>query len=249
MSDNTKDFQFRKDDKDKAFDIAVMKKYVQTKQELDKLLEVLITPFIQNKSVRILDACCGIGHIIYWLRQISPQSTFAGFDSTPYLIDEAKQLCPYDNVEFKVADVHKLHEVYEPKSFDITINWKTLSWLPRYEPAMKELVQVTRQHIFLSSLFFDGDIDFEIKVREYQSEAGKEGFNAYYNVYSYPRFEDYCYSLGAKAVVPSDFEIGIDLPPPAYNRMGTYTVRLEDGRRLQICGAVVHNWKVIRIDL
>lgn len=249
MPNDEEAFQFTRGDKDKELIIASMKKYVQTKQELDKFLESLLAPLIQNKRVRILDACCGVGHVIHWLRQISPQSTFVGIDITPYLIDEAKQLFSYDNVEFKVADVYKLHEMYESGYFDISINWKTVSWLPRYEPVVSELVQVTKQHIFLSSLFYDGDIDFEIKVREYQKEAAKEGFNAYYNVYSYPRFEDYCYSLGARSVQPFDFEIGIDIAPPDRNLMGTYTVRLENGRRLQISGAIVMMWKVIRIDL
>jgi hypothetical protein len=31
--------------------------------------------------------------------------------------------------------------------------------------------------------------------------------------------------------------------------MGTYTERLEDGRRLQLSGAVLMSWKVIRLDL
>ena len=113
---------------------------------------------------------------------------------------------------------------------------------------IKDLIAVTKDHIFLSSLFYDGDIDFEIKVREFQKETGKEHFNDYYNVYSFPRFQRFVYELGAKNIEAYDFEINTDLPKPI-DQMGSYTVKLEDGKRLQISGAVILTWKIIRIDL
>lgn len=241
--------KYFKGEKDKEFVIASMRKYVEKKQEMNKFLEKLITPLIKGKRLKILDACCGIGHILYFLSEISPESTFLGVDQTPYLIGEARKLCRNKkNVFFEVGDVLDLPSKC-PKAFDITINWKTLSWLPYYESLMKALVAVTKKHIFVSSLFYDGDIDFIVKVREFKKEAGKDGFNAFYNVYSLPRFKEFAYGLGAKNIEAHDFEIGIDIPKPPPDQMGTYTVRLQSGKRLQISGAVVMSWKVIRIDL
>jgi len=111
------------------------------------------------------------------------------------------------------------------------------------------LFSLTKKHIFLSSLFYDGDIDFEIKVREFKKEAGKENFNSYYNVYSYPHFEKFVYSLGAKKIESFNFEIEKDIPKPSKDIMGTYTERLESGKRLQISGAVIMSWKIIHIEL
>jgi len=233
---------------DKKFVLESMTKYLHTKQELDKLLETLVTPLIQNNQLRILDACCGIGHIIYYLSQVSPKSQFLGIDKTPYLIEEAKKICSGPNIKFKVSNVYNLSEEYE-KEFDLSICWKTLSWLPRFEPLVEELMNVTKKHVFISSLFYDGDIESEIKVREYQKQAGKTGFNSYYNVYSYPNFEKFCLQLGAKKVTPFTFELKIDIPKPPKEVMGTYTVRLENGKRLQLSGVVLMCWKVIRIDL
>ena len=34
--------------------------------------EKIITPYIKNKSLKILDAPCGIGHISYFLNKIFP---------------------------------------------------------------------------------------------------------------------------------------------------------------------------------
>jgi len=242
-------YTYFKGDKDKESNISEMKKYIFEKQEIDKFLESIISPLIEKKSMNILDACCGIGHIDYFLSEISPSSHFLGVDQTPYLIEEAKKLClGKKNISFEVGDVYDLPKKFN-KSFDITINWKTLSWLPYYDECIKSLFQITKKHIVLSSLFYDGDIDFQIRVREYQTESGKDDYNSYYNVYSYPRFEKYLYDLGAKNIQAYDFEITKDLPRPPINYKGTYTEKLENGKRLQISGVVLMLWKIIQIDL
>ncbi len=114
---------------------------------------------------------------------------------------------------------------------------------------LKSLFKLTKKHIFLSSLFYDGDIDFETKVREYQTEVGKAKFNYYFNVYSLPKFKDFIFKLGAKNLEVFDFEIDVDIPKPPLNQIGTYTEKLENGKRLQISGSIIQSWKIIRIDL
>jgi len=234
---------------DKEFNIKNMRKYLDDKQELDKFLEEIISPIITNKKLKIFDSCCGIGHISYLLSNISPESTFFGIDQSEYLIDVAKEISKNKkNLSFIVGDVsdfsNKLH-----KEFDISINWKTLSWLPYYDQMIKDLVSMTKKYIFISSLFYDGDIDFEIKVREFKKELGKERFNSFYNVYSLPRFKEFVFGLGIKNIEVYNFDINIDIPQPPIDQMGTYTIRLENSKKLQISGAVVMYWKVIRIDL
>jgi hypothetical protein len=145
-----------------------------------------------------------------------------------------------------LADAYDLPKRY-PDGFDVTLIWKTLSWLPHYDQMLRTLFAVTRKHIFLNSLFYD--IDFEIRVREYQKESGRDGFSTFYNVYSFGRFQDFAMALGARAVHAHDFEIGIDLPRESSHHMGTYTLRLENGKRLQLSGAVIMSWKIIQIDM
>lgn len=242
-------YEYFDGNKDKEFNITKMREYVQNKQEIDKLLLKIISPFIVNKKLKILDACCGIGHISYLLNELSAESVFFGIDQSNYLIEDAKKLCSdKNNMSFQVGDVYDLSKNLH-KEFDISINWKTISWLPYYDQMIKDLMSLTKNHVFISSLFYDGDIDFEIKVREFKKEAGSEHFNSYYNVYSLPRFKEFVYGLGAKNVEVHNFDIEIDIPKPPIDQMGTYTVKLDNGKRLQISGAVVMLWKVIRIDL
>jgi ubiquinone/menaquinone biosynthesis C-methylase UbiE len=244
-----RNYKYFPSETDKNLHIDSMKKYVTTKQELDKQLDKLIIPLIQNKQFQILDACCGIGHLDYFLSSSSPDSSFIGIDQTSFLIDEAKILCAdKKNVSFEVEDIYNLPTKYA-KFFDISINWKTLSWLPHYDEFMKSLFAITKKHIFISSLFYDGNIDFEIKVKEYETEKRKEQFDLFYNIYSYPRFEKFVYDLGAKSVRSYDFNIDIDIPKPTLDDMGTYTITQNNQKRIQVSGPIMMLWKIIQIDL
>ncbi len=226
-----------------------MQKYVENKQELDKFLEKQILPFIENKQLKLLDAGCGLGHISYLLSKINPNLQILGIDKEDYLIEQAQKLCQdKKNISFHQGDICNLQSKFK-KEFDVCVNWKVISWLPYYEECLRSLVSVTKSHIFLSSLFYDGDIDFEIRVKQYKRKINNSTFSQYYNIYSFPRFQEFVYGLGAKNVEAFNFDIEIDLPKPSPDKMGTYTIRLDDGKRLQISGAIVMFWKVIKIDL
>ena len=71
----SKKYQYFKGNKDKEFNISEMRKYVKTNQEIDKILERIISPVIKEKKLKILDACYGIGHITNLLSTIKSKKT------------------------------------------------------------------------------------------------------------------------------------------------------------------------------
>lgn len=228
-----------------------MRGYLRNKPEQVKFFEELIAPFLADgKMHSVLDACCGIGDLVYYLSRLNAAATFTGVDKADFLIAAARENFDNPNVTFQQGDVYALSEQFGEKSFDLSVCKQTLSWLPGYEKPVQELMKVSRRAVFISSLFYDGRIDFETRVREYGSASGREDYNAYYNVYSFPVFREFCVNHGAKDVVGFDFHIGIDIPKPAdLDRMGTYTVKLDSGERLQVSGALLMPWKILRIDL
>ena len=243
-------YEFRREE-EKEHALSTMRAYVRNKPEQVKFFEQLIGPYLRDGEVSVLDACCGVGDLIYFLAQLNPAASFTGVDQAAFLIDEARAQFP-DNpkINFVTGDVYALTEQFGKKSFELAVCKQTISWLPRYEEPVAELMSVARRAVFVSSLFYDGRIDFETRVREYTTDAGREDYNAFYNVYSFPVFREFCLSRGAKDVVGFDFNIGIDLPRPANpDRMGTYTAQLQSGERLQISGALLMPWKIVRIDL
>tara|TARA_B100000795_G_scaffold249286_1_gene216713 strand:- start:2172 stop:2894 length:723 start_codon:yes stop_codon:yes gene_type:complete len=229
-------------------EIKSMLKYDVKKQEMDKLLESLVLTYLENKKLEILDACCGIGHVSRILSDLSPQSKFIGVDSESELIKVGKKLNKSQNISLINEDIFKFL-ANNLKQFDISVCWKTLSWFSYYEDLLIALIKSTKNHIFISSLFFDGDIDFEIRVREFKKEAGHQGFNKNYNVYSLPQFKRFALSRGVKNIDVVDFDITIDLPRPPIDEMGTHTITEKNGHKTQVSGAVVQYWKIIRLDL
>jgi ubiquinone/menaquinone biosynthesis C-methylase UbiE len=217
------------------------------KTEQTKSLERLITPYLRP-GTNVLDACCGGGEATYFLSQLQPQATFLAIDNYQAVIEEAQRQCPSsDNVKFQIVDVNQLTSIYGEKAFDLVVCMKTISWLPSYEEAMKNILSVARKHVFLSSLFYDGWIDFEIKVKEH---AKPWADFSWYNIYSFPRFVEFCNQNRAKRVIDHGFIIGIDLPKPDNpDLMGTYTIRQLHGDRLQVSGALLMPWKIVQIDM
>ena len=242
-------YQFQHE-RERDYALQSMRGYLRNKPEQVKFFEELVGPYLKD-DVSVLDACCGIGDLLYFLAQLNPNARFTGVDKAEFLIDEARTHFADDpNVTFEPGDIYALSDQFGANSFDLSVCKQTLSWLPSYEKPVEELMAVTRRAVFISSLFYDGRIDFETRVREHTTEAGRDGYNAFYNVYSFPIFREFCLERGAKNVVGFDFNIGIDLPRPANpDRMGTYTVQLVSGERLQISGALLMPWKIVRIDL
>lgn len=237
---------------EREYAVGSMKRYYETKQEVVKFFEELTVPFFaEHKEALVLDACCGLGDLTYFLSRANPQAHFVGIDKATFLLDEARQLCEGNsNITFTEADVLALSRSFDSRTFDLTVCKQTLSWLPDYKEAVREMMAVTKQSIFASSLFYDGRIDYNIRIREHVTEAGHDDYNGYYNIYSLPIFREFCLAHGAKDMVAFDFDIDIDLPRPEdSDRMGTYTLRLESGKRLQVSGALLMPWKIVRIDL
>jgi ubiquinone/menaquinone biosynthesis C-methylase UbiE len=237
-------------EQEREYALQSMRAYLHHKPEQVKFFEELVGPYLKE-DVSVLDACCGIGDLVYFLAQLNPNARFTGVDKAAFLIDEARtHFADHPNVTFEPGDIYALAEQFGKKSFDLSVCKQTLSWLPSYGKPVEELMAVTRRTVFVSSLFYDGRIDFETRVREHTTDAGRDGYNAFYNVYSFHIFREFCLDRGAKDVVGFDFNIGIDLPRPANpDRMGTYTVQLTSGERLQISGALLMPWKIVRIDL
>lgn len=221
-----------------------MRRYAVTRQELDVRLIELLGPVLRDDDT-VLDAACGIGHLLGVIREVNRDCAYVGVDLDAGLIAEATRLAAGDpGARFVTGDALALDV-----PADISVSWKAMSWFDDFVPMLRSLMATTRRHVFVSSLFYDGDIDFHTRVTVHATaREGRKG-DHHYNVYSLPRFEAEARALGARAVHVHRFDIGIDLPRGDPDIMGTYTERLDDGRRVQISGAVLMLWKIIRIDL
>jgi SAM-dependent methyltransferase len=234
-------------DGEAARSVAAMQRYVVSRQELDKRLAELLAPVLDD-GTSVLDAACGIGHLLPIVRELSPACRYVGVDLAEAHVAAGNELAAGDaRASFVAGDAERLPELLDER-FDVAISWKALMVAEDFAPMLESLMGVTKRHLFVASLFYEGDIDFQIRVT--QNDNARRGFGGrtFYNVYSLPRFTAEVERHGGKVAHAERFEIGIDLPRADPNSMGTYTERLPDGRRLQISGALLMPWWILRVD-
>jgi ubiquinone/menaquinone biosynthesis C-methylase UbiE len=217
-------------------------------RQMDHLFRHLAADF-QGPRQKVLDICGGYGRLTYFLNEFDARQEYYCLDYSQTLIEQArKTFAANGNIHCEVADLYALSPRYD-KTFDITINYKTLYCLPYYDDAIAQFVKVTRRKIYITSPFFEGDIDFISRIYP-SASAGDRSKYAYSNSYAIPRFVEYCKSLGVKDVQFEDMRLDFELAPPTdKDVLKTYTVQTADQGLLEITGVLVLNWKLAILTL
>ena len=222
-------------------------------EQVKALKEVMACSLDPGKPHAVGDVCCGLGQISYHLKDFMMESRFTGIDISPEQIGEARRIFDglglSDRFEFHVGDIYDLGEFRD--AFDVTLCWQTLFVLDGYERPVQELIRATRKggHVYIISLFNEHDVDIHANIIDYSRPSGRSGLAVKYSTYSLRKFEDFCRRSGIESFDVHDFFIGIDLPRPSHGGIGTYTLRLADGRRIQVSGGHLMNWKIVHMKV
>ena len=235
------------------------RQYEQCYEATRCLFEFIDDTVVDVGSRKILDAACGAGANVHHMLQRWRESHVTGLDRDETLLDYARaRVLPQDasRCDYVQADFFELHQHYEPGTFSITTLMQTLQFFgpDEYAEVLRALMKVTRDWVFVSSLFTEKRMDVITGIRDY-TRFPEDSFTQdsqqliFYNTFCMDRFRRVAAQLGAKKVIFRDFEISIDLPGPVDGGRGTYTERLESGGRLQFSGAVFMPWKFAALRL
>ncbi len=96
--------------------------------------------------------------------------------------------------------------------------------------------------IAFSLLGFEGLIDYNIRLFDYTKNKQHGCSEVFYNVYSIPKMKEVFSGLGYSKFDYREFEMDIDLPQTNKMGRGTYTVKTEQGKRIQISGGMMMPW-------
>jgi SAM-dependent methyltransferase len=202
-----------------------------------------------RRPLLALDAGCGAGANMAHLAAALPEAHWTGVDLDPENVAAGRRQLPAERFTVERGDIHRLAETYGPKRFDVCFSIMVLSWIEDYERALSEMLTVTKGWVFLLNLFAQTDVDAFVNI--VGRHAGpQQGYDEHYNVYSLPRFEAFAREHGARELIAEPFDIDVDLPKPdAARGMGTWTERLESGRRLQFSGPLWMPWWLVALRL
>lgn len=220
-------------------------KSFEIKTEQQKMLEGLIKGTGQSFP-KVADIACGSGSLSYHLSEYLTQSEFTLVDFNEQALGIA---AGYFKGRFEIIqdDIYVLGKL-QSSQFDLTLCWQTLSWLNDPETALNQLLRITKPggRIYLSSLFnLEHEVDVYSKVIDHTRPSSAANLSYNYNTYSSKTILSW---IGAKAteIKFHPFHPTIDFE---YNGkgIGTYTLRDESGKRLQLSAGMLLNWYILEI--
>lgn len=204
----------------------------------------------EKDSKNLLDIGSGEGASLSYMGYRFPKSNFTGVDINKFLVKKGNSYfskTKQSNCKLEVGDLYDLDKKYR-NNFDGIISLQTLSWLPDYVSAIKQMIKLNPKWIVISSLFYEGLIECEIKVWDYTGRSGKRPKEAFYNIYSLELIKKLFNKYGYKKFKYRPFIIDIDIEKNKEGGMGTYTVKKENAERLQISGPLLMNWYFIAAE-
>jgi len=218
---------------------------LHTKSEQQKQLETLVRR-LQGRPAKIADIACGGGASSYHLGALYPEAHFTLVDLNEGAVARARQATGHMRTTCLVADIYDLP--LESAQFDLVICWQTLSWLDQPERALRELIRICQPagRIYASSLFnADHDVDVYSTVRDHTRASAAHGLSYTYNTYAINSVRRWVEGL-VSDVQLHPFSIPVDLTYEGRG-LGTYTVILRDGRRLQLSAGMLLNWGILEL--
>lgn len=202
----------------------------------------------------ILDVACGAGANVYQMLKRWPGCNMTGVDIDADLVAYARSRVPASDAHrclYQEMNLFDLPVQYDASAFNIITLVQTLQMFgpDEYDEVLRALIRVAGEWVFLTALFTDKRMDVTSLIRDYVrfGEESKETIN--YNIYCMSRFRRICEQLGVKECIFQDFSISIDLVGPPEGGIGTYTLKMADGERLQFSGAVFMPWKFVALRL
>lgn len=225
-----------------------MRQYIQPYRSTEVFIDWLENTGIltKNSKMRICDMACGEGANLRYMSLRFPDCKFKGIELNHDLIKQGGALNKISNCSMQQGDWYNLDAELK-NEFDGIISFQTLSWLPEYKEAIKCLTDLNPKWIAISSLFYEGDIDYTIQLKDYtrgkDSETDYKSY--YYNIYSIVRIKKIFSEYGYSKFYFKPFDIDIDLEKPDREGLGTYTIKTEKGKRIQISGGLMLPWYFI----
>lgn len=196
----------------------------------------------------VLDLGCGGGATDVYFSKLHPELQIHGIDIVEKAFDLFNTYAEDDvksHVKLMKGDWYNLDKSFIGK-YEGVISLQSLSWLEDWKIPVEKICELNPKWMAFSSLFYEGKINYQIRLTDYELKGKNVPYQeTYYNIYSIPLVRDFLAEKGYKKFVFEPFEIDIDIPKPASLDAGTYTVKTEEGKRLQISAAMLMPWYFI----
>jgi trans-aconitate 2-methyltransferase len=117
------------------------KQYGTYAEERGRPFEDLVRQVRADDVRTVVDLGCGPGNLTVTLRELWPEATIRGVDSSPQMIEAAQQYAD-DRLTFEIGDL--LEWTAEPGSLDVIVTNAVLQWIPEQLDLLPGFVRALR---------------------------------------------------------------------------------------------------------
>jgi SAM-dependent methyltransferase len=220
------------------------KKYAKNIRESDKVLIRLIRKAVQGEppraeGPRLLDIGCSNGNLLLHLKNALPGVEYFGGDLFPEIVEHCRNNPDLAGVPFEVMDIRDLGD--QPR-FDMVVANAILSRFrdDEFARSISAISRVTRPGGWFFTFEWFHPFEQEVEIFE-RSGPHPEGLTLIFRPYS--RVAGILKQRSYRNIEFHPFSIPIDLPKPNDpGDISTYTIRTDDGERLNFRGCLYLPW-------
>lgn len=218
-------------------------KYSKSIRESDRVLIGLIQSILrlsqrEVQNLTLLDIGCSTGNLLLHLKHFVPDLKLIGGDLVESILSQCRARPELAGIAWEHLDV-----LYLPASqYDIVVANAVLCILKQteWEEALRSISASLKPGGVVVTFDWAHPFQQELEIREV-STSHPRGMTL--NFRSYANVKRCFNAAGLTDLEFHPFEIPIDLPrSPDDGDLTTYTIKSEDGRRLQMRGSIAQPW-------
>ena len=222
---------------------------IQLKKPYDSTIafyKLLLKLKLLNKNTKsIIDIGTGIGANLHFFSSKNKNINFLGTDYNSSKIKKAKGLNTNPKIKFKKLNILKSAKSLQNK-FDGLICIHTLCCFKDLDIVLKNFCKLKPKWIAMNSLFFDGDLDVLIHIRDNKNKKLKDNNpDSDFNIFSIKKSEEIFKKNGYKIINKSPYFPKRKIKRLSKGVRGSYTIKTELNKHTTFSGPVHLPWHFI----
>lgn len=224
-------------------------KGLQREMEAAKQISQVI--FDKAKSYNtILDVGCGTGHFILSLeKKLTNEFKYLGVDITEQHITNAIDIFKKNkNYQFQLGDIRNL--AIDDSSYEVSICSNTIPHIPNADIAIRELIRVTKNDVFIRMLIGDEVLIAKKALSDAFDENGEPESFMYVNIYDEKYLKNVIGDRGELIVYDDKFDVDVIMKHFEEHKEiagNSIATRVVEGAQFK--GYLMLPWKIAHIKL
>ena len=208
--------------------------------------KLLLELNLLNKNTKnIIDIGTGIGSNLQYFSSKNKFINFLGVDYETSRIKLGRKLNTNPKIKIKKLDILKSVKSLQNK-FDGLICIHTLCCFKKLDIVIKNFCKIKPKWIAINSLFFDGDLDVLIHIRDHQNKKLKDNNpNSDFNIFSLKKLKEIFNKNGYKIVCERPYFPIKKIKKVGKGKRGSYTLKTEIHKHSTFSGPVYLPWHFV----